>query len=64
MLKNELCPNCRTGQKMYKLDPKEPICPYLYYYMGRKCLYYEPFIKKNILWKLCKKLKAVKVKKL
>ena len=27
--KKQLCPNCKTGADALKLDPHEPMCPYM-----------------------------------
>ncbi len=37
MKNTELCPKCQVGADAYKLDPKEPMCPYLHYHNGEKC---------------------------
>lgn len=37
-----LCPNCKTGQDSYKLDPSSPVCPYFSCYNGIRCNYYVP----------------------
>ena len=38
----QLCPNCKTGADALKLDPKEPMCPYMEYHNGTACAKYEP----------------------
>lgn len=35
--KEQLCPNCLTGKEALQLDPKEPLCPYLYLYKDGEC---------------------------
>lgn len=36
MKNTELCPKCQVGADAYKLDPKEPMCPYLHCHNGEK----------------------------
>ena len=31
----QLCPNCQTGADSYKLDSREPVCPYLHLHTGQ-----------------------------
>ena len=41
MNKNEntqLCPNCQTGLESYLLDKQSPVCPYIGFHDGEKCL--------------------------
>lgn len=33
----KLCPTCQTGADAYKLDSREPMCPYLSYHNGKRC---------------------------
>lgn len=40
--KIKLCPNCKTGRDSIKLDPKEPVCPYLSLHNGEHCIKYVP----------------------
>ena len=40
LFKTELCPTCKTGEELLKLDPKEPICPNLYLHTEEDCGYY------------------------
>ncbi len=35
-----LCNNCLTGKQAYKLDSREPLCPYIDSYRNKKCLFY------------------------
>ncbi len=37
-----LCPNCKTGQESYIIDPGAPACPYFTCYNGFRCAYYVP----------------------
>lgn len=40
--KIKLCPNCKTGYEMLRLDPKEPVCPYLHLHNGENCTGFVP----------------------
>ncbi len=42
----QLCPTCRTGLELIRLDCHGE-CPYLNCYMGNKCAYYEPISKEE-----------------
>lgn len=35
-----LCPNCKTGEESYIIDPSSPVCPYFSCYNGFWCGYY------------------------
>lgn len=45
--KKQLCPNCKTGADALKLDPHEPMCPYMEFLSGQTCTKYEPIEKDN-----------------
>ena len=34
----QLCPVCKTGRDMKRLDPKEPVCPFMCMHDGRRCV--------------------------
>lgn len=36
----KLCQTCETGREMLRLDPREPMCPYLCFHTGDKCMKY------------------------
>lgn len=38
----KLCPNCESGLKALRLDPKEPMCPYMYLYKKETCFAFKP----------------------
>ena len=38
----KLRPNCKTGAETLKLDPKEPMCPYMHLYGKDGCSGYVP----------------------
>ena len=40
--KRQLCPCCKTGAEALKLDPKEPMCPYMHLYGEDGCSGYVP----------------------
>ena len=40
--KEQLCPSCLTGANSVKLDPQEPICPFLHLYGPDGCTGYKP----------------------
>ncbi len=35
--KKQLCPKCKTGADALKLDPNEPMCPYMEFHSGQTC---------------------------
>ena len=37
-----LCPDCKTGEENYIIDPGSPACPYISCYNGESCAYYIP----------------------
>ena len=43
--KKQLCPNCKTGADALKLDPNEPMCPYMEFHNGQTCTKYVPIEK-------------------
>ena len=43
--KKQLCPNCKTGTDALKLDPHEPMCPYMAFHNGQTCTKYVPIEK-------------------
>ena len=43
----QLCLNRKTGADALKLDPKEPMCPYLECHNGITCTKYEPINEKE-----------------
>ena len=43
--KKQLCPNCKTGADILKLDPHEPMCPYMEFHNGQTCTKYVPIEK-------------------
>ena len=43
--KKQLCPNCKTGADALKLDPHEPMCPYMEFHNGQTCTKYVSFEK-------------------
>ena len=45
--KKQLCPNCKTGADALKLDPHEPMCPYMELHNGQTCTKYVPVEKDN-----------------
>ncbi len=45
--KKQLCPHCKTGADAIKLDPYEPMCPYLEFHNGTACTKYEPITEKE-----------------
>ena len=45
--KKQLCPNCKTGADALKLDPHEPMCPYMAFHNGQTCTKYVPIQKDN-----------------
>ena len=45
--KKQLCPNCKTGADALKLDPHEPMCPYMEFHNGQTCTKYVPIEKDN-----------------
>ena len=45
--KKQLCPNCKTGADALKLDPNEPMCPYMEFHNGQTCTKYVPIQKDN-----------------
>ena len=45
--KKQLCPNCKTGADALKLDPHEPMCPYMELHNGQTCTKYVPIEKDN-----------------
>ena len=45
--KKQLCPNCKTGADALKLDPTEPMCPYLEFHNGTACTKYVPIEKED-----------------
>ncbi|MBE7037474.1 MAG: hypothetical protein E7404_01070 [Ruminococcaceae bacterium] len=47
MCRNKLCPTCKTGSDYLKIDDKEPMCPYLSMYKGKKCSMYKKIKDKN-----------------
>lgn len=42
-----LCPNCKTGQESYIIDPHSSECPYFTCYNGFRCVYYTPINNKK-----------------
>ena len=34
----QLCPVCKMGRDMIRLDPKEPVCPFMCMHNGRRCV--------------------------
>lgn len=34
----QLCPVCKTGRDMKRLDPKEPVCPFMCMHDGKRCV--------------------------
>ena len=40
--KEQLCPTCLTGMKSVKLDPHEPLCPFLHLHNETGCAGYKP----------------------
>ncbi len=42
-----LCPTCRTGMKLYRLDNRDGMCPYVNCYTGEYCAYYQPISKEE-----------------
>lgn len=40
-MQKQLCPDCKTGKRMYELDPMAPECPYLSMHNGKTCPMYE-----------------------
>ena len=42
-----LCPNCKTGADALKLDPNEPMCPYMEFHNGKTCTKYVPIEKED-----------------
>ena len=58
-----LCPNCKTGQESYSVDPHSCACPYITCYNGFRCAYYKPLNnenKKEIFLKLSNIIKKIK----
>ena len=45
--KKQVCPNCKTGADALKLDPNEPMCPYLEFHNGTACTKYVPIEKED-----------------
>ena len=45
--KKQLCPNCKTGADVLKLDPNEPMCPYMEFHSGQTCTKYVPIEKED-----------------
>ena len=45
--KKQLCPNCKTGADALKLDPHEPMCPYMAFHNGQTCTKYVPIEKED-----------------
>ena len=45
--KKQLCPNCKTGADALKLDPNEPMCPYMEFHNGTACTKYVPIEKED-----------------
>ena len=43
----QVCPNCKTGADALKLDPKEPMCPYMNFNDGKTCTQFAPITKKD-----------------
>ena len=43
----KLCETCKTGADAYKLDKREPMCPYLSCHNGKTCSMYVPIETKN-----------------
>ncbi|MDO5396882.1 MAG: hypothetical protein Q4G33_03035 [bacterium] len=41
-MNKQLCPQCKTGAEIYRLDPKNPICSYLQYHNGKNCPFFSP----------------------
>ena len=35
--KKSLCATCQRGLKALRLDPKEPMCPYIHLHNGEEC---------------------------
>lgn len=55
-----LCPDCKTGQESYKVDPNSEVCPYFSCYNGVRCSYYVPIEgKDNVFIKILKKTKGI-----
>lgn len=40
--KEKLCPNCQTGLNALRLDPREPMCVYMFLYSNGNCKKYVP----------------------
>ncbi len=38
----QLCSNCKTGEKSYKLDPQSVFCPYIHMHKSSGCKMYVP----------------------
>ncbi len=53
-----LCPDCKTGEESFRLDPSSPVCPYYECYNGIRCNYYVPTKKKGIK-KILYKIKRI-----
>lgn len=45
MCTEKLCPICNTGADAFRLDEREPMCPYLSCHNGETCSMYAPLEK-------------------
>ena len=57
-----LCPNCKTGQESYIIDPATSACPYFSCYNGFHCAYYVPINNeedKKVFQKLSNRIKRI-----
>lgn len=45
----KLCPQCKTGAKSYKLDPKSPMCPYLQFHNGATCTFFTVMTEREVM---------------
>ncbi|MDO4563684.1 MAG: hypothetical protein Q4C12_07605 [Clostridia bacterium] len=43
--KQQLCPSCKTGLDMLRLDKREPLCPFMVCHKGESCSMYIPVLK-------------------
>ncbi len=55
-----LCPDCKTGEESYIIDPNSPVCPYFSCYNGFRCTYYVPRKEKRTKGILLKKLNQIR----
>ena len=40
--KRRICQKCKTGKYTYELDRRSDACPYIIFYKGKTCKFFEP----------------------